>query len=186
MRALESLITGISIVGGILIAATKVLGDTPDGNTARVVKCCDIPTNVTLVGRLGTRLGQEVIIIRGKWKEPENTKEDEFKFVVTTVGGKEVRPPVEIPWTSIEPVALRGDVTNESDGSRKWVVRWNGAERLPPAFPGDEWEMVGFETGHIAGWPLEIRRIFWPRSTRSESARYICHCFCCCLGAYVQ
>jgi len=153
---------GMFLVCGILFFGLELNGTIPDDDVPRYVRYSDIPTKVKLVGRLGTRLGEEVVTIRGKWKQPDNVKEDTFKFVVTMINGKEIPTPVEIPWTNIEPIGPQGSITLESDGSRKWVARYNGTERLPPAFEGDEWGMMGFETGHVVGWPLEIRHIFGP------------------------
>ena len=111
MRKLASVNIGMFLVCGSLFCGLEWCGVVPDDNTPRIVKYSDIPTKVQVVGRLGTHLGEEIITIRGTWKQPEAVLEDTFKFVVTSINGKEIRTPIEIPCSDVEPVGPRGNVT---------------------------------------------------------------------------
>ena len=157
------IVSGVVLVCVCLLSAVKWGGATDDGKVLHTVNCYDIPKTVKLIGRFGVPLGEEVVTIRGKWKEgPEPTKASDFNFVVTTVNGKAIQTPIEIHWSSMEPLRLHGSIVVDSDGGRKWVAGWDATdrERLPKAFDGDEWEMMGYEAGHMAGWPREINKMY--------------------------
>jgi hypothetical protein len=146
-----------------LIFIAKRGGAMDDSKDPRFVKCADIPKNVKLIGRLGFPLGEVVVTIRGKWKdEIEPTKSSDFNFVVTSINGKTVQTRIEIPWDRMVPLRLHGSVVKDKDNGQKWVAGWDekDRERLPKAFDGDEWELVGFEAGRTVGWPQEVRNMY--------------------------
>lgn len=139
---------------------TSKRGDTMnDDKVSHTIKCSDIPQTVKLIGRLGVPLGEETVTIRGKWEACQDSKEtDDLKFVVTKLNGKAVQIPIEIPSSSVEPLASYVHLGEDSYGVQKWEVNWYGGagEHHLQACDGDEWEMIGFELGRTTGWPQDI------------------------------
>jgi hypothetical protein len=129
------------------------------------VKYSDIPRKAKLIGPLGTSLCEETVTIRGKWKEGDEPDWNDgcFCFVVTSINGKAIRPSIRIAWERIEPLAARGGFGAVSPTERRWKsMSSNGpfGTRLPKAYDGDEWEMMGWEIGRTTGWPVEILRMY--------------------------
>lgn len=142
------------------------MGDEP---ADRVVQWCDIPSKVKVIGRFRAPLGEEVVVIRGKWQaKPEvvkpyydPAKTSEFVFAVTSLNGKLLDVPIEIPWNQVEPFKPRGVAEVVSDTERKWTASsWTIGGPFPEAFEGDEWEMTGFEAGKTVGDPRKVREMY--------------------------
>jgi hypothetical protein len=163
-------------VAGVLVVAASMAVSSghgpPEPEPAREpvrVKVEDVPRRVKLLGRLGNSLGEDVVTIRGKWKDsdkiPEgHAKPEGFVFVVNSIDGKPVRVPITIPADTVTPIKSRGIVTAAPDGTRTWTAKWwqNNAVFLPDVYEGDEWEMRGVETAEIVAWPREIAGMFPP------------------------
>jgi hypothetical protein len=110
------------------------------------VNFSDVPMKVKLIGPLGTSIGVETVTVRGKWKQDDAERGGSFYFAVTAINGKDVKTSVKIPWTRIEPWAARGGFDAVATTERKWKsTSSNGplGSRLPKAYDGDEWEMMG-------------------------------------------
>jgi hypothetical protein len=172
MRSLLVTSLVISLVCGLLFLVAKRGAVMGDEGIPSSVNASDIPKKVKLIGRLGVRLGEDVVTVRGKWRssegDPTNEKSVNFSFVAASINGNVLRHPVELPLESVSPIMPRGRVVLDAEGKRKWVADWTTAkERLPKVFEGDEWEMTGFEIGGLHGCPAEIRKMYsyvqlWP------------------------
>jgi len=169
MRALILLSAVALFSGASLLFVAERSSAMRNEKVVLTVKCSDVPKNAKLIGSLGFPLGEEALTIRGSWKESaEPTKDGAFKFVVTSINGKAIAPPIELSSSNVEPLKPRGELVTVSNNERKWSAEsFRTKARLPKAFDGDEWEMLGFEAGHTAGLPREILNLY-----KREQQRY--------------
>jgi hypothetical protein len=59
------------------------------------------------------------------------------------------------------PLKPRGPLVVVTDHERTWQANgWRTEAWLPQPFDGDEWEMMGFESGRFVGWPQEILEMY--------------------------
>ena len=170
------------LAGAVLLSAPmhdSVLGE---NSASHSIACSDIPRTVKLVGRFGVSLGEEVLTIRGRWKETPDEKPYEntatkcnFHFVVSSINGKTIQKEIQVPWDCIEPLMTRGQFLVNTASERKWKANLGAGEveRLPEAFDGDEWEMVGFEEGKSAGWPRAIDHMYRHLQHASRPGRFL-------------
>jgi hypothetical protein len=161
--AVLMLLCYIAACGDSVVHVPESAGEQSAVPKVERVNSLDIPTKVKLAGRFGAALGEDVVTVRGKWKEERQTsKSDGLAFVVSHVNGKGLKSPIAIPCESVDPFAPRGSITADANGIHVWTARiGTGAnERLPDAFDGDEWEMMGFEAGESCGWPRRIGEMY--------------------------
>jgi hypothetical protein len=160
MRRASSLVTLLVVAcGGAWIGGARDRGRA-DGKVVMRIRCSDIPANVKLIGPLGTALGEEMVTIRGKWKEKEvPTKGENFNLIVSQINGKQLHNPIALPAERIEPHFSAGKLVHNSPEVRTWTVNESAENKIPKAYDGDEWELKGYETARTAGRPRNFGRL---------------------------
>lgn len=149
----------VAACGGAWIEGFRDQGRADEKTMIRV-RCSDIPANVKLIGPLGTSVGEEMVTIRGKWKETEvPTKGDNFNLLVTQINGKPLEKSIALTAARIEPYFSAGKLAQHSAEVRIWTVNETPKDKIPKAYDGDEWELTGFETARSAGRPRHFGRL---------------------------
>src|ERR1700678_2352399 len=90
-------------------------GATPKGAEAedmipQIIGYSSIPKQVKIIGRLGVPLGEEVVVIRGKWKYTtlDNDDSEVFGFVIESVNNATIKSPIRFACTDFAPVTPKG------------------------------------------------------------------------------
>jgi hypothetical protein len=153
---------GFSLAAAILwyfiagiIASIVFPGGAPANDETGVVtvQASDLLSRVRIIGELGQPLGQ-LVTIRGKWQPKDGVpKVNELLFETTQINGKKTVTPLVLPHHRVKPIVDRGrSPGHTSTATWDWKADWLGDRKAPNANSGDEWEMVGFETGTIIDW----------------------------------
>ena len=93
--------------------------------------------------------------IRGKWYKPSK-----LKIVVTGLKRlmQEISDDVLFRAGDVYPVLHQDKGRGPTRGRVDWKVDWTGTKSAPVAKEGEEWELIGVETGELKGYSNEVWR----------------------------
>jgi hypothetical protein len=121
------------------------------------IRVQDIPEKVQIIGRLGHPL-EDLLTIQGKWLV-SNDKGESLHFLINHINGKELKEKVELNEMQIEAIFpnCKGRVPNRSE-SWDWKFDLSGKMSPPKPLDGEEWEMLGIESGFFDWYSAEAAK----------------------------
>lgn len=166
------LVTIVAIILGIN-ASGPGTQNAPKDKKMITVRAQDIPETVQIIGRLGQPLGS-LLTVRGKWIDIGPWKGDSLIFQVDLVNGKDPNPRIPfLGWQVTHIYPLSQDIKGKPSGSWDWRFDFNKFDFetgrpvegiVPPPTPlkGENWEMIGVETGYFEDYTEDVWREMFP------------------------
>jgi hypothetical protein len=116
-----------------------------DDKAPKSIKAADIPKSAVIIGQLGVPLGK-IATIRGKWvlSGPKHT----MFFQVTSIDGAKIQESCDLRAIGIMKTGKK-----ENNAKWDWSAEWAATDAPPEPVVDEEWELLGFETGGITGYP---------------------------------
>jgi hypothetical protein len=118
-----------------------------DQTPTRSVNAADLLKDVQIIGTLGRPLGA-LVTIRGKWRRGDG-KSASSVFVASSVDGKPLADTAEFSDYEMKPFWQTGKSVHTENEEWDWKVVSRADAKPPEPRVGEEWEVMGAESGTI-------------------------------------
>ena len=168
----------------LLLIVCPCEGQTKDGDGKerlgmKEVKFSELTRDVQIISDLGYPIGK-VLRIRGRWKQPQLSKEAGMLFEVAEVEGKAPDHAIELRAANVRPLNVELPMGRRGfEGKWDWTVE-SPVKEAPQPKSGEEWEMQVVSEGGIVGFPSDVlKQIGFPPSQRPYLGFVPVHYFIC-------